>query len=449
MFLWRYLTLLLLTTAHTCKAKKCGRFTDLHLGHSFIGTSLKVRLLLYTRHNDVCGVLLSHTNLTQHPQFNMSKPTTFVVHGYRPTGSPPVWLYITKMLLDREDMNAILVDWNHGATTLDYLRAVKTTRKVSDNLTAFIKMMQDHGASLSSIHMIGVSLGAHISGMVGANFNGSIGRITGLDVAGPSFNNKPPEDRLDPTDAQFVDVLHTDTDALGFREPLGHIDFYANGGADQPGCPKTIFSGGSYFKCDHQKSVFLFLDTVNRTCFTRAYPCSSYEDFLAGKCLNCDRFGDAGCPIFGYDVIQWKDKLLKLNQEKYFFTTNADSPYCKTNYKVDVMIWNKSERWGYITIKLFDGNKEAVATIDHEASEFRKFTETKMLAQFDSDVQSVKKVSIMFTTGQVLQPKRTLRLLRVRLTHLEVKKPLCRYDVLLQENTEVTFSPLPCEESHF
>lgn len=38
---------------------------------------------------------------------------------------------------------------------------------------------QDHGASLSSIHMIGVSLGAHISGFVGANFNGSIGRITG------------------------------------------------------------------------------------------------------------------------------------------------------------------------------------------------------------------------------------------------------------------------------
>lgn len=35
-----------------------------------------------------------------------------------------------------------------------------------------------------------------------------------------------------------------------------------------------------------------------------------------------------------------------------------------TNYKVDVLIWNKSELWGYITIKLYDGEKEAVATID-------------------------------------------------------------------------------------
>lgn len=31
--------------------------------------------------------------------------------------------------------------------------------------------------------------------------------------------------------------------ALGYRESLGHIDFYANGGTDQPGCPKTIFAG--------------------------------------------------------------------------------------------------------------------------------------------------------------------------------------------------------------
>lgn len=39
--------------------------------------------------------------------------------------------------------------------------------------------VQEKGLSLSSIHMIGVSLGAHISGFVGANMKGSIGRITG------------------------------------------------------------------------------------------------------------------------------------------------------------------------------------------------------------------------------------------------------------------------------
>lgn len=35
-----------------------------------------------------------------------------------------------------------------------------------------------------------------------------------------------------------------------------------------------------------------------------------------------------------------------------------------TNYRVDVMIWNKDMRWGYITVKLHSNDKEAVATID-------------------------------------------------------------------------------------
>uniref|UniRef100_A0A8C4E1W3 Lipase domain-containing protein n=1 Tax=Dicentrarchus labrax TaxID=13489 RepID=A0A8C4E1W3_DICLA len=432
-------------------AQGCDEFTDLNLSHAIIGTSLKTRLLLYTRDTVSCGTLISHTNMSTHPQFNFSRPTTFVIHGYRPTGSPPNWLQkITELLLARKDVNLIVVDWNYGAANVNYFKAVENTQKAADNLTAFILKMQEHGASLSSIHMVGVSLGAHVSGFVGAKLNGSLGRITALDPAGPQFTGTPPEDRLDPSDAQFVDVLHTDIDALGFREPLGHIDFYANGGTDQPGCPKTILSGGAYFKCDHQRSVLLFLDSVNQTCVSKAFPCSSYQEFLNGNCLNCDRFGAAGCPVFGYDVTDWRDVLLKLGQTKTYFTTNAVSPFCMTNYRMNVMIWNRDVRWGYITVKLHSKGKEAVATINHKAVEFKKYTETKLLAQFDKDLESVEKVSLKFSTGNVFKPKYKLRVLRLRLTHLEgTKRPLCRYDILLEENKEVTFRPLLCEESNF
>ncbi|KAM4620293.1 lipase member H [Polymixia lowei] len=451
MFLWQYLTPLLLITIQIYKAQQCDKFTDLKFHHAIIGTTLKTRLLLYTRANETCGQQLSHSNLSAHPQFNLSRLTAFVIHGYRPTGSPPKWLEdLTRLLLAREDMNVVVVDWNYGATNVNFFKAVENTRKVADNLTAFIEVMQKHGASLSSIYLVGISLGAHISGFVGAKLNGKIGRITALDAAGPQFTDKPPEDRLDPTDAQFVDVLHTDMDALGYRKPLGHIDFYANGGADQNGCPRTIFSGGAYIKCDHQRSVYLFLDSLNRTCNSISFPCSSYIDFLDGHCMGCEQFSAAGCPVFGYDVIKWKDTLVSLGQTKAFFTTNKKSPFCRTNYRVDIVTWNQDIHWGYITIKLYGDGKEAEATINHKASKFKKFTETKMLAQFDKDLQSVTKVSIRFSTGNALKSKHKLRVLRIRLTHLERKdRPLCRYDILLVQNDEITFRPIPCEDSNF
>uniref|UniRef100_A0A8C6SVZ6 Lipase, member Ia n=1 Tax=Neogobius melanostomus TaxID=47308 RepID=A0A8C6SVZ6_9GOBI len=436
MFLWQYLTPVLLITVQICKALKCEEFTDLDFRHAFIGTSLRVKLLLYTRENVSCGLLMSHTDLSATPQFNASRPTTFIIHGFRPTGSP------------QRDMNVIVVDWNRGAANVNYFKAKENTIKAGENLTAFVEVMQNSGASLSSIHLIGISLGAHVSGFIGAHFNASIGRITALDAAGPLFTGTSPEHRLDPTDAQFVDVLHTDIDALGFREALGHIDFYANGGTDQPGCPPTVFSGGAYFKCDHQRSVFLYMESLKRTCPIRAYPCSSYNDFLDGNCWNC---GPDGCPIFGYGIIEKKDVIQKMQQIKAYFKTNSQSPFCMTSYRVYIVTWNQEVRFGYITIKLSGTSKEAVATIDHRASKFKKFTETTMLAHFDADPESpVNKVSLTFTTGNVFKPPYKLRVLRLRLTPIETnQRSLCRYDFILEENQKKTFRPIPCEDTDF
>lgn len=64
-----------------------------------------------------------------------------------------------------------------------------------------------------------------------------MGRITGLDAAYPLYMNTGNEGHLARTDAAFVDVIHTDGGILGFPNPLGHVDFYPNGGkSNQPGC---------------------------------------------------------------------------------------------------------------------------------------------------------------------------------------------------------------------
>ena len=66
-----------------------------------------------------------------------------------------------------------------------------------------------------------------------------------LDPAGPLFNGASEPERLDKTDADFVDVIHTNagnlfTGHFGFLDPLGHADFYINGGKEQFGCPPFV-----------------------------------------------------------------------------------------------------------------------------------------------------------------------------------------------------------------
>lgn len=69
-----------------------------------------------------------------------------------------------------------------------------------------------------------------------------ISAIPGLDPALPLFSPGSDTERLSSSDAGFVDVIHTDGGILGYPWPLGHADFYPNGGIPlQPGCIQQEF----------------------------------------------------------------------------------------------------------------------------------------------------------------------------------------------------------------
>ena len=88
-------------------------------------------------------------------------------------------------------------------------------------------------------YCIGHSLGAHLCGFYGKMMRQlklKVQKILALDPAGPIFDDHKGEYKLQPSDANFVEVWHTSTIRLGHRKTLGHVDIYINGGYIQPNC---------------------------------------------------------------------------------------------------------------------------------------------------------------------------------------------------------------------
>lgn len=63
--------------------------------------------------------------------------------------------------------------------------------------------------------------------------------VSGLDPALPFFATLNDQWKLDTSDAEFVDVIHTGAGYFGKIEAVGHVDFYVNGGYIQPACKES------------------------------------------------------------------------------------------------------------------------------------------------------------------------------------------------------------------
>jgi pancreatic lipase-related protein 2 len=132
-------------------------------------------------------------------------------------------------------MNIFFVDWASLAIGPCYPAAVWNTKHVGECTSQLVERIRELGAK--NIHLIGFSLGGQLTNFVANALRPyKVSRITGLDPAGPGFLTAGPENKLDKTDAEFVDVLHTNAFVQGTVEESGHVDFYLNGGVIQPGC---------------------------------------------------------------------------------------------------------------------------------------------------------------------------------------------------------------------
>ncbi|KAJ8310912.1 hypothetical protein KUTeg_012777 [Tegillarca granosa] len=265
----------------------------------------------------------AQTFLTDIKQFgsyvDTRKETKVIVHGFMHSAKTAWVPKIKDELLKRGDFNVLVVDWSHGNGP-DYDQAASNTYMVGTELAYLINHMKQHYAlNTSGVHIIGHSLGAQVSGHAGHRIH-KVGRITGLDPAEPHFTFPDPDTRLDSSDADFVDIIHTDGSVFkgfagyGLKTALGHVDFYVNGGEHQPGCEEpTPSSINALLHGGVAKSI-------NSPCKFYGHFCSSFSDFDSGHCNGCQ---GGLCPRMGYDVDRSSQK------GSYYLATTSVSPFCE------------------------------------------------------------------------------------------------------------------------
>lgn len=114
-------------------------------------------------------------------------------------------------------------------------------------------------------------MGAHIAGLAGRHLKrGTINSIIALDPAGILFSRFPSK-ALTFTDARNVEAIHTNTRTMGFEDPLGHSDFYINGGEIQPDCvdnevvkaSSTLFKSVLIDVCSHRAALDFYIESMN------------------------------------------------------------------------------------------------------------------------------------------------------------------------------------------
>ncbi|KAF7703084.1 lipoprotein lipase [Silurus meridionalis] len=323
--------------------------------------------------DDICYIVTGKPETLHYCNFNSTAKTFLVIHGWTVSGLFESWVAkLVAALYDREkDANVVVVDWLDKAHD-HYGVAAHNTQEVGQEVGLFIDWIEEAtNIPLEKIHLIGYSLGAHVAGIAGSHASNKVGRITGLDPAGPDFEGVHAHRRLSPDDAHFVDVLHTFSGgtlglSIGIEQPLGHVDIYPNGGSFQPGCNlRGALENMAYYgllamsdaiKCEHERSIHLFIDSLlNGAEASKAYSCGSSTMFERGVCLRCPK---NHCNNVGYDA----KRVHKARSVKMFTKTRASMPFKVHHYQLKIHFtsqMNHPEANPIITASLYGSNGDA------------------------------------------------------------------------------------------
>ncbi|CAG0918645.1 unnamed protein product [Notodromas monacha] len=323
--------------------------------------------LLYTRRNDFeAQTIWSDYKVVSQSNFQGLLPTKVIVHGQNDAPDAPWLLAMKDAFLDRADVNVIIVDWH----PLFIRHQARADARLAGVMTAsFLQFLKDNFLlNMDDLHIIGHSLGSHFSSYICYALKGGgpepvVGRLTALDPSHPAFTDTDPVVRVDPTDAKFVDVIHSDVydglEGLGTNQNMGHVDFFPNGGGTpQPGCDMDIFQAWregngnlrevlrKYVYCSHFRAVDFFLESIQHDsvigsgCDFRAVACQDWRSFAGGQCsATCPQDGTASqaCMRMGYNsVYDYNPDLHGTGGLRFYLRSDKEYPFCRYQYYVSV-----------------------------------------------------------------------------------------------------------------
>ncbi|XP_067140187.1 pancreatic lipase-related protein 2-like [Centruroides vittatus] len=394
--------------------------------------TINTRFKLYTSKNPREPYILSTDDksslCSEDSPLDVNKPTRLITHGFMDTELFGKWQEELKdELMLNEDINCIIVDWS-GGNKPPYAQATANTRVVGAEIAFLLKTLTDLcGLSTMKVHIIGHSLGSHIASYGGAGvqkYNLTVGRITGLDPAEPFFQNMPTTVRLDPSDADFVDVIHSDAKTIlllgfGMEQQVGHIDFYPNNGRNQPGCKSSKFTSfivsglveGSrrFISCNHQRAIDFFIATTNRRgCLPVGIGCKDWDTFLEGKCTECGPDGSK-CGIMGIRAYEFYPHKRDDFQLKTFLKTTGKSPFCLYHYGIQVKLYNaksSKNQEGKLTVSLNGALEEVEAPLSKENEALYHGSTYKYLFTTSNILGDIK--SVTFSWKHHRDPKNPL-----------------------------------------
>ena len=153
---------------------------------------------------------------------------------------------------------------------------------------------------------------------------GKLRRITALDPGQYGFQGPWHQELIiSKDDADYVDVIHTDAMAYGFLRPLGHADFYPNGGSYQPcSCDHNCTDIDCLGWSDHGRAPAYYEESI-----------LSQSKFPSWRCdLEWGNFVvDRSCPYDSASSVismgEYSDNNGIPEEGIYYLTTNNGSPY--------------------------------------------------------------------------------------------------------------------------